>query len=94
MTGGLVGAVDSEAAFVSVLAAARRSDTVTYTNGVYVPPFTPSSLIVGVAGNVTGQLLDDTVDRVIPVLAGVQPLRFKSITQVGTTATGLLVGRG
>lgn len=49
------------------------------------------SLLVGVAGNITGRLIDDTVDTVFPVPAGIVPLRFKLIKATGTTATGLVV---
>jgi hypothetical protein len=50
------------------------------------------ALYVGGAGNITGRLVNDTVDSVWNgVAAGsVLPLRFAFIRATGTTATGLL----
>lgn len=48
------------------------------------------SLLVGVAGNVTGRLAHDTADVVYPLQAGERPLRFVIIRKTGTTATGLV----
>jgi hypothetical protein len=84
---------------------ARVSDPVTYSSGVYTSPHAreepvagweggPTGITVAVAGVIVGKLLDDNTDRTFGVSAGINPLRFKSITESGTTATGLVVVRG
>ncbi len=77
-----------------LLASARKSQTVAFTDGLFTATIQPTAIVVGVAGDVIGQLLEDTTDRTFKLGAGVHPLRFKSITESGTTATNLIVVRG
>lgn len=58
--------------------------------------FTPDGVLVGVAGNIVGRLLDDSADITYPVPAGLSPLRFKIIrsTANSTTATGIVLVKG
>lgn len=75
-------------------ASARLGEAVAYTGGTFTPTISPTGILVGVAGNIVGKLLDDTGNITYPVVAGMNPLRFASITESGTTATGLVVVRG
>jgi hypothetical protein len=75
-------------------AAARKGQAVAFTDGLYTASFQATGILVGVAGNIVGKLLEDTSDITYPVTAGMNPLRFKTITESGTTATGLVVVRG
>ncbi|WP_334656725.1 spike base protein, RCAP_Rcc01079 family [Sphingomonas panaciterrae] len=52
----------------------------------------PKALLVGGAGAVVGQLMEDTEDRTFNLAAGYHPLRFRLIRSAGegTTATGLV----
>lgn len=58
--------------------------------------FVPTAIVVGTAGTVKGQLLDDSTDRDFKLPQGVWPLRFKSIksTANGTTAADLVLVTG
>lgn len=80
--------------YSSPVASSRQGEAVTYSGGVYTATISATGILVGVAGNVVGQQLDDTGDITYPLPAGVSPLRFKSITQAGTTATGLVILKG
>lgn len=73
---------------------ARKADTVEFTTGLYTAPWQPTGICALVAGNVVGKLLEDDTDRTFYVNAGVNPFRFKTITESGTTATGLTVLKG
>jgi hypothetical protein len=77
-----------------LLASGRKSETVTFTTGLFTASFQPTAIVATAAGNVVGKLLEDSTDRTYGVTAGVNPLRFKTITESGTTATGLIVVRG
>jgi hypothetical protein len=72
-----------------ISAPSGRSFAVTPNDTTAIP--VGRALLVGAAGAVTGQLLEDTVDTVFTLPAGVAPLRFKLIKATGTTATGLVV---
>lgn len=75
-------------------ASARKSDPVVFASGTYTPPFQPTGIVATGAGDVVGKLLEDSADRTFGVTAGTNPLRFKSITESGTTAPGLVIVRG
>lgn len=75
-------------------ASARQGQAVVFAGGSFTPTISPTAILVGVAGNIVGKLLDDASDITYPVQAGMNPLRFLSITESGTTATGLVVVRG
>ncbi len=52
----------------------------------------PNGFHATTAGNVVGQLMGDSADRTFGVVAGaIYPYRFKSVTQTGTTATGVFL---
>lgn len=48
------------------------------------------AVLVSTAGNIVGQLVDDTADQTYPVPVGLTPLAFKSITSA--TAVGVVLG--
>lgn len=75
-------------------ASARKGEAVTFSGGTYTAGFQATGICAGAAGVVVGQLLEDESDISYYVNAGVNPLRFKSITESGTTATGLVILRG
>ena len=75
-------------------ASARQGDTVAFTTGLYTAPWHPNGITVGTAGVIVGKLLSDTVDHTYAVTAGMNPLRFKTITEAGTTAADMVVVRG
>lgn len=76
-------------------ASARQGDPVAFTGGLYTSPWQPNGICAVAAGVVVGKLLSDSTDRTYYVNAGVNPLRFKSITEAGTdTGLGLVVVRG
>lgn len=68
---------------------ATRSTPVTPHDVNPVDP-APKAIFVGTAGNVVGQLLEDTVDRTFKLPAGYHPLRFKLIKATGTTAADMI----
>ncbi len=63
---------------------ARRSTPIVPGDGTLDPA--PKAILVGTAGNVVGQLLDDTADRTFPLGTGYHPLRFKIIRASSTAA--------
>jgi len=79
---------------------ARKIWPVSYTTGAFATDADllkdggPTGIAVTVAGVINGKLLDDSDDHLLPVVAGINPYRFKSITESGTTATGLFLVRG
>lgn len=48
------------------------------------------AILVGVAGSITGRLVEDTADVVYPIPVGLWPLAFKSITSV-SSLTGVII---
>lgn len=62
------------------LSAARASEEVDLGDPPFIPSFVPTGLVVGTAGTVVGQLLDDEEDVSFKLAAGMWPLAFKSIT--------------
>ena len=78
-------------------ASGRQSEAVNVSSSNWtgtVGAWTPTMILVGGAGNITGQLQSDTSDLVYVVPAGLLTLRFKIIRHSGTTATNLVVIRG
>ena len=75
-------------------ASARKGEAVAYTTGLFTASFQATGVIAATAGNVVGKLLEDASDITYFVAAGTNPLRFKTITESGTTATGLVIVRG
>ena len=65
---------------------ARRSEAIDISSTDSVPTETPDALFVGVAGDVTGKLLDDSSNSTFTLSAGIHPLRFKIITKTDTDA--------
>lgn len=68
---------------------ARKSEAVDISTTDSVPTETPDALFVGVAGDVTGKLLDDSSNRTFTLTAGTHPLRFKIITKASTDADNM-----
>lgn len=48
-------------------------------------------LIIGVAGDVNGQLMESAADLVVPLVADMHKLRYKIVRITNTTATGLIL---
>lgn len=47
------------------------------------------AVLVGTAGNIVGQLVEDSADHTYPVPTGLTPLAFKSVTSA--TAVGVFI---
>jgi hypothetical protein len=73
----------------------RYSVEITYTTGVYSAEIDgngnpiPFFINAAEAGVVVGKLEDNLTDETIAVTAGSNPDKFISVTETGSTATGL-----
>jgi hypothetical protein len=68
-----------------------RPFTITPADGTDVPTGT-RAIYVGVAGDVSLLLLDNTTTVTLTLAAGWHPIAMKRVRSTGTTATGLIGG--
>lgn len=83
-------AADNFAGMFNLTNPARRSFPIVPSDGSPDLPEVPRAILVGDAGTIVGQLIDDVADRTFKLTAGEHGLRFKSIKATGTTAANLL----
>lgn len=73
---------------------AAKAETVDISSTDHTATIVADEILVGVAGDVVGRLLDDSADRTFKLPAGIHRLRFKKITKTNTTATNLILLKG